>query len=76
MQNIRHLCERLVAVSLGVKPSVERGFLCTQVKPPSAKTKGWPNELPNASSNIVKEGAAKHFHMMITKCLTNQHLQF
>ena len=75
MQNIRHLCKWLAAVSLGVKSSVERGLLCMKVKPLSAKMKGWPNELQNVSRNIIKEQAAKCFHMIIIKCFTNQYLQ-
>lgn len=78
MQDIRHLCEWLVAVSLGVKRTshhVEHGLLPTKVKPLSAKVKGWPNELQNVSSNIIKEQAAQRFHMIIIKCFANQYLQ-
>lgn len=55
MQNSRHLYKRLAAVNLGVKSSVEHVLVCMKVKPLSAKMKGWPNELQNVSSNIIKE---------------------
>lgn len=75
MQNVKHPCKWLAALRLGVKSSVERGLLFMKVKPLSAKMKGWPNELQNVSSNIIKERAAKRFHMIIIKCFTNQYLQ-
>lgn len=75
MQNSGHLYKRLAAFNLGMKSFVEHVLVCMKVKPLSAKMKGWPNELQNVSSNIIKEWAAKHFHMIIIKCFTNQYLQ-
>lgn len=67
-----HLCKWLAVGSLGVKSSVEHGLLCIKVKPLSAKTKGWSNELQNVFSNIIKERTAKRFHMVVIKCFPNQ----
>lgn len=55
MQNSGHLYKRLAAFNLGMKSFVEHVLVCMKVKPLSAKMKGWPNELQNVSSNIIKE---------------------